>query len=94
MSWEAWGDDDDGYDYDHLLEAGWWTSEQASAVTEAIKALVAEQLYETPGAPATGVSVAFLARLTILRAEAGLLSEDDPLVIEARALLTAKETGR
>lgn len=33
MSYEAWGDNDDGEDYDHLLNAGWWASEQDTATS-------------------------------------------------------------
>lgn len=32
MSWEAWGDGDDGQDYDHLIEAGWLGPDEAEAL--------------------------------------------------------------
>lgn len=70
MSWEAWGNDDAG-EYDHLLDAGWWSSEQATKVTEAIEALSLTTLYEG-GKKDNGVSVEFLMRLNLLRHEAGL----------------------
>lgn len=42
MSWEAWGDDDAG-DYDHLLESGWLTSEQAEDLRKEVASLKAER---------------------------------------------------
>lgn len=43
MSWEAWGDGDDGQDYDHLIEVGWLPPEEAEELQadfkEAMKAL-------------------------------------------------------
>jgi hypothetical protein len=85
MSWEAWGDDDAG-EYDHLLEAGWWASEQAEEVVQAINDLHAEPIYEG-GQVARGISVRFLARMTLLRQAAGLLAHDDPLVAEAEGII-------
>lgn len=34
MSWEAWGDGDDGESYEHLLDAGWLTSEDAELLAD------------------------------------------------------------
>jgi len=87
MSYEAWGDGDD-CDYDHLLEAGWWTDEQANEVVEAIKALESTPLYEA-GQKANGVSVEFLMRLTLLRVAAGL-DVPEPLVREATDYFASK----
>lgn len=89
MSYEAWGDDDDGFDSDRLHEAGWWPGEQAEEVTNAIKALRSEQVYEG-GNKANGISVRFLMRLTMLEYAAGLKGDDDPLVVEARNALDAQ----
>lgn len=83
MSYEVWGDDDAG-DYDHLLEAGWWPSEQADAVKRAINELRSEPIYEG-GEKANGVSARFLMRITVLAHEAGLLADDDMFVQEAQA---------
>ena len=82
MSYEAWGDGGDQDDYGHLLDAGWWDADQTKAVTDAITALCKENFYEG-GEKENGVSVAFIARLTLLRASAGLLDSNDPLVIDA-----------
>jgi hypothetical protein len=92
MSYEVWGDDDAG-DYDHLLDAGWWPSEQATAVTDAIKALRSETLYEG-GEKANGISVRFLMRLTVLANEAGILAYEDPLVQEAIKALNNEPTPK
>ena len=71
MSLEAWGDDDGAGDYDHLIDAGWWTSEQAREVVDAVKALAAETVYEG-GEKANGLSVRFIMRLNLLQSAAGL----------------------
>ncbi len=84
MSWEAWGDDDAGR-YDHLLDAGWWTSEQVDDVRAAIDALFKETLYENADS-GKGISTRFLARITLLRDAAGF-EVDVPLLDEAKALL-------
>lgn len=86
MSYEAWGDGDQDDNTDHLLDAGWWPSEQANAVLAAIKDLDAEPIYED-GQMSKGISPRFLMRMTILKYEAGLLPHDDPLVKEAEAAL-------
>ena len=91
MSWEAWGDDDAGQ-YDHLLEAGWWASEQVEDVTAAIKALVAEPIYED-GKKENGISARFLARITILRHLSGELVNSDPLVVGAEKMLAEPLTN-
>lgn len=38
MSYEAWGDGDEGEDYDHLIEAGWLPSEEAEELRESAAA--------------------------------------------------------
>ena len=83
MSWEAWGDDN-ADEYDHLLEAGWWTSEQVDDVRAAIDALFKETFYEN-AEKAKGVSPRFLARITLLRDAAGF-NVDAALLAEAKAL--------
>lgn len=84
MSYEAWGDDDAG-DTDYLIDAGWWPSETVREVQDAIKALASEPVYES-GDKANGISVRFLARLTLLKNAAELVGYDDPLVVEARQM--------
>lgn len=87
MSREAWGDESDS-EYAHvdsLIDAGWWPSEQAKEVEAAIEALDRETLYED-GKKDNGVSVRFLARITMLRLAAGLIRSDDPMAIEAVAM--------
>ena len=84
MSWEAWGDDDAGQ-YDPLIDAGWWSSEQADEVTAAIKALMAEPVYED-GKLERGISRRFLARMWLLEVAAGMRASSDPFAVEARAL--------
>ena len=88
MSWEAWGDGDDGSDAmaERLMDSGWWPSEKARDVEEAIKALRAEPLYEG-GDKANGISTRFLMRMTLLEHAAELRHSDDPLVREAQAAL-------
>lgn len=87
MSYEAWGDDG-VEEYDHLIDAGWWTSEQAEEMVEAIKALFAEQIYED-GEMAKGVSVRFLMRMHMLKDAACMAEPNDPFVAEARAYFAA-----
>lgn len=86
MSYEAWGDgDEDDGSADRLLDAGWWSSETVLEVQAAIKDLTEEPVYEN-GDKANGISVRFLARLTLLKNAAELIGYDDPLVVEARAI--------
>lgn len=80
MSWEAWGDDDA-----REPPPGWWTDVTVDIVQDCIKDLVAEPVYEG-GKMENGISVRFLARLTVLRGEAGLLDISDPLFKEAEAM--------
>lgn len=85
MSWEAWGDpEDDGWE--HFADAGCWSSDEVDEVTAAIKALREEPVYEN-ALKANGISVRFLMRITLLEAAANLRAHDDPLVVEARAVL-------
>lgn len=83
--------EEDGPDYDHLLDAGWWASEQTKEVCEAIEALAKAPVYEGCQV-ANGVSVEFLMRLTLLRSAANL---DVPaeMVAEAEAYFAAKSTS-
>jgi hypothetical protein len=87
MSWEAWGDGDDGEDrmVERLMESGWWPSEKAMDVEAAIKALRAEPVYEG-GDRAKGISVKFLARVTLLEHAAEMRRPNDPMVVEAKGL--------
>jgi hypothetical protein len=86
MSYEVWGDGDDP-DYDHLIDAGWWPSEQVEDVKAAVTALFIEPIYEH-GRKENGVSHLFLCRMTLLKHAVGELASDDPLVLEARDQLT------
>lgn len=86
MSREAWGDEGDVQE----LPDGCWSECEVSVVLDCIKALVAETLYED-GQTAKGVSTRFLARLTILQGEAGLIPTDGPLYLEAEALLRERD---
>lgn len=88
MSYEVWGDGDDGQDYDHLIEAGWWTSEQADEVRRHIEALRREQIYEG-GMMQQGVNTKFLARISLLSHAAGINVPPD-ILEEAQRLLPDK----
>lgn len=55
--------------------------------------LSAENVYED-GRKENGISVRFLARLTLLRAATGLMDADHPLVTEARAMFGEKPAER
>lgn len=84
MSLEAWGDEDwnDGPE----LPEGWWDEDSVSGMQEAVTALCAETLYEG-GNKDNGVSVRFLARMSVLKLRAGLAKADDPLIAEALAIV-------
>lgn len=93
MSYEVWGDnDDDTTTASHLLENGWWDEDTVERVTAAVRALWQEQVYQN-GSMTEGVSVRFIMRLNILAAEVGLLSEEEPIVVEARAALPSVKEG-
>ncbi len=83
MSYDAWGDDDG---HGRELPDGCWDEVTVSAVQEAIRDLTQETVYED-GDMSKGIGVRFLARLTVLRAEANLLSPNDPLYREAVEML-------
>ncbi len=85
MSLEAWGDDGA-----EELPDGCWYPDQVEIVLECIKELVAEPVYEG-GRMENGISTRFLARLTVLQANAGLLEADNPLVREAEAMFASPE---
>lgn len=87
MSWEAWGDNDAG-DYDHLIDAGWWSSEQVNDVVKAIEELSSTTVYEG-GKKENGISVEFLMRLNLLKDAAGL-DVPKPLLDEANACFYGK----
>jgi hypothetical protein len=89
MSYEVWGDGDDEHFEqvaDRLIDNGWWDEDTVERVKDAVQKLRSETLY-AGGRMQEGVSHLFLARITILSAEVGILKEDDPLVIEAREIL-------
>lgn len=85
MSWEVWGEPDEGPE----LPDGWWDDDQVSDVQEAVKALCKETLYED-GKKDNGVSVRFLARMNVLKLRAGLVTSDDPLIAEALEIVGEK----
>lgn len=87
MSLEVWGDEP--WDGPELPE-GWWDDDQVASVQEAVKALCEETLYEN-GKKDDGVSVRFLARMSVLKLRAGLAKKDEPLIAEALALLGEEE---
>jgi hypothetical protein len=82
MSWEAWGDPPEGPE----LPEGWWDDEQVAAMRDAVMALSNETLYEG-GKMENGISVRFLARISVLKLRAGLVSADNPYVAEGLAIL-------
>lgn len=91
MSREARGDEDDN-EYacvDSLIDAGWWPSEQAQEVTDAIKALCSERMYKNNWKE-DGVSVRFLMRMTMLKVAAGLTPADDMFAKEAAAYFASE----
>jgi len=88
VSWEAWGDGDDGFDSERLTDAGWWTPDDVDEARELMSAIAMEPLYED-GVMAKGVSPRFLMRLTLLRHKFGQ-AVDESLVAEARTALAAK----
>lgn len=81
MSLEAWGDDGDIQE----LPKGCWSEGTVSTVLDCIKDLIAEPVYED-GNVEKGISVRFLARLTILQGEAGLIPTSGALYKEAEAM--------
>jgi len=86
MSYEAWGEPDDGPE----LPDNWWDEDQTAGVQEAVRALCEEALYEN-GKKYQGISVRFLARLSVLKLRTGLARKDDPFIAEALALLGEDE---
>lgn len=85
MSYEVWGEPDDGPE----LPDGWWNEDDVLGVQEAVTSLLKEPVYEG-GEKERGVSVRFLARLSVLKLRAGLATADDPLIAEALAILGEK----
>lgn len=86
MSLEAWGDDGGADEYMHpdaAIEAGWWPPDLVDEVKAAVQALYAEPVYED-GQMVKGISVRYLARLTLLRF-AAQMDVEQPLVDEADA---------
>ena len=82
MSWEAWGDPPEGPE----LPEGWWDEDMVLAMQEAVKALSEETLYEG-GKKENGISVRFLARISILKLRAGLADASDPYIAEGMKML-------
>jgi hypothetical protein len=83
MSLEAWGDEPD---YGPELPEGWWDDDQVASVRGAVEALLAEPLYEG-GNKDAGVSVRFLARMSVLKYRAELATKEEPLIVEALAIV-------
>ena len=82
MSWEAWGEPDDGPE----LPDGWWDKDQVAGVEAAVNALCEEALYED-GKKDSGVSIRVLARMSVLELRAGRAKAGDPLIAEALAIV-------
>lgn len=89
MSYEAWGDGDDGQDYDHLIDAGWLTSEQAAEIKAQVEALRREQIYEG-GMMVQGINTKFLARISLLSDAVGIYVPPD-ILEEAKRLLPSTD---
>jgi len=81
MSYEAWGEPEEGPE----LPDGWWNEDDVQQVKDCISDLNKETLYEK-GRKDNGISVRFLARITLLQGAAGLLEYDDPMLLEARSM--------
>lgn len=86
MSYEAWGDDDA-----QEVPDGCWGSATVECVVGCIKDLRKEPVYER-GRKENGISTRFLARVTLLEAEAGIRDPGDPFVKEAEAMLADDRT--
>lgn len=86
MSYEVWGDPPD----DDELPEGWWNEDDVGLAQEAVQSLLNEPIYEN-GEMARGVSVRFLARLSLLREAVGLAKTplEKALADDARAVLSA-----
>jgi len=82
MSYEVWGEPEEGPE----LPAGWWDEDQVESVRDAVTALCNEMLYEGRN-KGNGVAVRFLARMQVLKLRSGLAQPDDPIVVEALAIL-------
>lgn len=85
MSYEVWGDPPD----DDELPEGWWNEDDVGLAQEAVQSLLNEPIYEN-GEMARGVSVRFLARLSLLREAVGLAKTplEKALADDARAVLS------
>lgn len=81
MSLEAWGDEGDARE----LPDGCWSEVTVEVVLDCIRDLLREPFYEG-WQMANGISVRFLARLTILQGEAGLIPTDGAIYREAEAM--------
>lgn len=86
MSLEAWGDDDA-----QELPDGCWGPVTVECVVGCIKDLRAEPVYEG-GKKENGISARFLARITLLEAEAGLRAASDPFVKDAERVVADDRT--
>lgn len=85
MSLEAWGDDDGADEYDPLLEAGWWTSEQVKDVVESLEKLVNVSTKQW-------LDKEFEMRLVLLRYAADLKVSHEE-ICEARKYFNIDEYG-
>jgi hypothetical protein len=84
MSLEVWGDEP-WDDYPGLPD-GCWDEDTVAKLQEAVTAILSEPVYEN-GEKDKGISVRFLARLSVLKMRAELATSDEPLIAEALKIL-------
>ncbi len=84
MSYEVWGEPNDPPE----LPEGCWDEDTVDEVKNAIRALCAETVYEG-GKKENGISVRFIARMTLLRSAARMVNYNDPLVRDAEREIEA-----
>ncbi|MFA6213528.1 MAG: hypothetical protein WC714_29090 [Candidatus Obscuribacterales bacterium] len=84
MSLEVWGDE--SWDAWTELPDGWWDENTVAELQEAVNALLTEPVYED-GEKDKGISVRFLARISVLKLRAELATSDEPLIAEALKIL-------
>jgi hypothetical protein len=82
MSYEVWGEPEDPPE----LPDEWWDEDTVATLQECVKAILAEPVYEN-GEKDNGISVRFLARLSVLKLRAELAKADEPLIAEALTIL-------
>jgi hypothetical protein len=84
MSLEVWGDEP--WDEYLALPDGCWDEDTVAKLQKAVTALLSEQVYEN-GEKDKGISVRFLARMSVLKMRAELATSDESLIVEALKIL-------